>query len=221
MFTHVKDKPVLQELKAITTEHGRRYITPDGLKYPSVTTVLGAQPEKKAGLLAWRKRVGEEEANKISHRASTRGTAVHELAENYLNNKEDWADGFMPANIFSFNAIKPILDDHVDNIYWQEAPLYSDKLKTAGRVDMICEWKGELAIVDFKTSRKPKKREWITDYFLQMAFYSAALFEQTGLVAKKGVIVMTVDDNPSEVFEESTFEWLPKFIDVRKQYDSY
>lgn len=216
-FNHITDKPTLPELEAITTPQGRTYRI-NGKSYPSVTTVLGAQPEKKAGLLAWRKRVGEEEANKISHRASTRGTAVHELAENYLNNMENWSDGFMPANLFSFNAIKPIIDENVDNIYWQEAPLYSDKLQTAGRVDMICEWKGELAIVDFKTSRKPKKREWITDYFLQMAFYSAALFEQTGLKAKKGVIVMTIDDSEPAVFEESTFEWLPKFIEVRKQY---
>lgn len=219
-FTHVQDKPSLTEIEAVTTKKGRRYILPDGSAVPSVTTVLGAQPEKKASIAKWRARVGEEEANKVSTQAATRGTSVHLLAENYLNNLEDWSGKETPVNVFSFNQIKPILDTCIDNIYWQEAPLFSDRLRTAGRVDLVAEWKGELSIIDFKTSRKPKKAEWIEDYFLQLSFYSAALYELTGLKAKKGVIVMAVDGDDPQVFEISTFDWIPKFIQVRKAYDA-
>ncbi len=168
-------------------------MTPEGNKYPSITTVLGEL--SKAGIEAWKKRVGEETANKISAQASTRGTAVHELAENYLNNKEDWSKGYMPANIFTFNTIKPVLESRVNNIWAQEVPLYSDRLQIAGRVDCIAELDGELTIIDFKTSRKPKTKDWIENYFFQGAFYAAAFFEQTGIAIKKTAIIIAVDDN--------------------------
>lgn len=218
MFTHITDKPTLPELVANTTPNGRRYTTPEGAIYPSVTTVLGSQ--SKEGIEAWKKRVGEEEAAKVLAQAGVRGTEVHELAENYINNVPDWSKGFQPINLFTFNSIKPLLDKHLDNIMYQECPLYSDKLQTAGRLDCLAEWDGELAIVDFKTSRKPKKREWIHSYFCQAAFYAAAFYERTGISIKKSVIVMAIDEHEPEVFVESTFEWLPKFIEIRKQYDA-
>jgi hypothetical protein len=165
MFNHVNLDHNLQELECETLPTGRTYKTPDGNKYPSVTTVLGEQ--SKAGIIAWRKRIGEEEANKISSQAATRGTAVHTLAENYINNDADWSKGAMPANLFSFNQIKTILDTNMNNVYAQEVPLYSDQLKVAGRVDLIAEWGGQLAIVDFKTSRKPKQEKYIQNYFMR------------------------------------------------------
>lgn len=216
-FVHIQDKPILPELHAETTESGRIYVTPEGLHYPSVTTVLGS--ESKEGIEAWKKRVGEEEAAKVLVQAGVRGTQMHELAENYLNNKEDWSKGYMPVNLFTFNSIKPLLDKHLNNIYWQEAPLYSDKLKTAGRVDCIAEWDGVLSIVDFKTSRRVKKKEWINSYFCQTAFYAAALYERTGLIAKQGVIVMAIDDEEPKVFIEPTYKWLQEFIKVRNRYE--
>lgn len=215
MFTHVEMKS-LPELECETLPTGRTYLTPEGNKYPSITTVLGHQG--KAGIIAWRKRVGEEVANKISAQAGTRGTAVHQLAEDYVNNKEDWAKGAMPANLFTFNTIKPVLDKHVNNVWAQEVPLYSDKFKIAGRVDCIAEFDGELTIIDYKTSRKPKKREWIENYFIQAAFYAAAFYERTGVSIKRFAIIIAVDDNDPQVFTGNTFDYLPKLLDYRLQY---
>lgn len=214
-YTHVGMKS-LPELECETLPSGRTYITPGGNKYPSITTVLGLQG--KEGILAWRKRVGEEEADRISTQASIRGTAVHQLAEDYLNNKEDWKRGAMPSNLFSFNQIKPILDKHVDNIWAQEVPLYSDKFKIAGRVDCIAEFDGELTIIDFKTSRKPKKKEWITNYFLQASFYAAAFYELTGVAIKKFAIIITVDGDEPQVFTGNTFDYLKELQVVRSKY---
>ena len=191
MFNHVEHDIVLPKLTRKTTEEGRRYFTPDGNAYPSITTVLGVL--SKDGIIEWRKRVGEEEANRISRQAATRGTAVHKLAEDYLDNLPDWNKGAMPANLASFNDLKTILDERLNNIYFQEEFLYSDRLKCAGQVDCIAEFDGQLSIVDFKTSRKPKKEEWITSYFIQASFYAAAFYERTGIPIKQGVILITED----------------------------
>ena len=215
MFNHV-NMEALPELECETLPTGRTYITPEGNKYPSITTILSER--SKEGIKAWRAKVGEEVANKISTQAATRGTAVHTLAEDYLNNKEDWSKGAMPANIFSFNQIKPILDKHVNNIWAQEVPLYSDKFMVAGRVDCIAEYDGELCIIDFKTARKPKKEEWITNYFVQASFYAAAFYERTGVAIKKFAIIITVDGSEPQVFTGSTFEWLKELYKVREEY---
>lgn len=215
MFSHVAMK-ALPELECETLSTGRTYITPEGNKYPSITTILSER--SKEGIKAWRKRVGEEAANKISTQAATRGTAVHTLAEDYLNNKEDWSKGAMPANIFSFSQIKPILDKHVNNIWAQEVPLYSDKFMVAGRVDCIAEYDGELCIIDFKTARKPKKEEWITNYFIQASFYAAAFYERTGIAIKKFAIIITVDGSEPQVFTGKTFDWLKELYKVREEY---
>ena len=215
MFTHIEMQE-LPELECETLPTGRTYITPEGNKYPSITTVLGNL--SKEGILAWRKRVGEETANKISTQAATRGTAVHQLAEDYVNNKEDWAKGAMPSNLFTFNKLKAVLDEKLDNVWAQEVPLYSDKFKIAGRVDCIAEWEGELCIIDYKTARKPKKAEWIENYFMQAAFYAAAFYERTGVAIKKFAIVISVDDHEPQVFTGKTFEWLPKLLDARIKY---
>lgn len=216
MFTHVDHGIELPELTRKTTEEGRRYFTPDGKAYPSITTVLSILG--KEAILAWRARVGEEEANKVSRQASTRGTAVHKLAEDYVDNVEDWKGKHMPANIATFNTIKPILDEHVDNIWFQEVFLYSDKLKCAGQVDCIAEYDGVLSIIDYKTSRRVKKKEDITNYFIQMCFYAAAFLERTGIAIKQAVVIMAVDDNEPLVFKVPTYEYLEHFIAVRKKY---
>lgn len=216
MFTHVEHGVELPTLTRKTTESGRKYFTPDGNAYPSITTVLSIL--SKDAIMAWRTRVGAEEANKVSRQASTRGTAVHKLAEDYVDNKDDWKGKHMPANIATFNTIKPILDERLNNIWMQEVFLYSDKLKTAGQLDCIGEWDGELAIVDFKTSKRVKKREDITSYFIQMCFYAAAFLERTGIAIKKGVIVMAVDGNEPLIFEMNTYDYLEHLVAVRKKY---
>ena len=216
MFNHITLENRLQELEVETLPTGRTYKTPDGKRYPSVTTVLGE--ESKAGILAWRKRVGEEEANKVSFQASSRGTSVYTLAENYINNDPEWSKGAMPTSIYAFNQIKSILDERMNNIYAQEVPLYSDKLEVAGRVDLIAEWDKDLAIIDFKTARKPKKEEWIQGYFMQCAFYAAAFYERTGVAIKKSVILITVDHNEPQVFITKPYDYLGSFIKVRQKY---
>lgn len=216
MFRHVQMEHVLPELKSETTETGRTYVTPEGKKYPSITTVLGEL--SKASILQWRKRVGDAEANRISTQSSVRGTAVHQLAEDYLNNKPDWDKGAMPANLFSFNQIRPILDKRVDNIWQQEIPLYSDKFEIAGRVDCIAELDGVLTVIDFKTARKPKKKEWIENYFMQGTFYAAAFYERTGVAIKQTAIIIAVDGNEPQVFIEPVEDYLKPLLAARKNY---
>lgn len=216
MFNHVDHGIVLPKLTRKSTEIGRQYFTEDGSAYPSITTVLGIL--SKQGIMEWRKRVGEEEANKISRQAASRGTAVHKLAEDYVDNVENWKGKHMPANIASFMDIKRILDDRLDNIWMQEEFLYSDRLKTAGQVDCIAEFDGELSIIDFKTSRRVKKEEHITSYFIQMFFYAAAFLERTGVPIKQGVIIMAVDGNEPLVFKVPVFDYMDHFLAVRKKY---
>lgn len=216
MFNHVEHGVVLPKLTRQTTKSGRKYFTPEGKAYPSITTVLGVL--NKEGILAWRQRVGEAEANRISQQAATRGTAVHKLAEDYLDNKEDWNKGAMPSNLQSFNDLKSILDQRLNNVWFQEEFLYSDRLKCAGQVDCIAEFDGQLSIVDFKTSRKPKKEEWITNYFIQASFYAAAFYERTSIPIKQGVILITVDGSEPQVFKVNTYDYLEHFLAVRKKY---
>jgi genome maintenance exonuclease 1 len=216
MFTHVDHGIVLPTLTRQTTESGRKYFTPEGNAYPSITTVLSILGKEE--IIAWRQRVGEEEANKVSRQASTRGTAVHKLAEDYVDNKPDWKGKHMPSNIATFNTLRPILDASLNNVWMQEAFLYSDKLKTAGQVDCIGEWDGVLSIIDFKTSKRVKKEEDITNYFIQMCFYAAAFLERTGIAIKQAVVVMAVDDNEPLIFKVNTFDYFDHFISVRKKY---
>ena len=214
-FNHV-NAPTLTELIAETTGSGRVYNTPDGNRYPSVTTILSEL--SKAGIAAWRKRVGAEEANRISTQAGSRGTKVHQICEDYLNNKPDYLDGQMPANVFTFKQIQPILDQYVDNIQYLEAPLYSDFLKTAGRVDCIAEFDGKLSIIDFKTSRKPKKKEWISNYFMQASCYAVMYEERTEIPVSRTVVIVAVDGSEPQVFVENRDNFIEEFVDARVSY---
>lgn len=217
MFNHVDHGIVLPKLTRKTTPNGRKYFTPEGNAYPSITTVLGIL--SKDAIIAWRNRVGEAEANKISNQASTRGTAVHQLAEDYVDNAPDWSKGHMPANIHTFNQLRPILDKHLDNIWMQEAFLYSDRLRCAGQVDCIGEWDGELTIIDYKTSKRPKKEEYVLGYFIQASFYAAAFYERTGIPIKKAVIAIAVDGDDPQIWKINTFDYLQHYLNVRKKYD--
>lgn len=216
MFQHVDHGITLPKISRKTTESGRKYFTPTGKAYPSITTVLSIL--SKDHIIQWRKRVGEEKANQISHQAATRGTAIHKLAENYIDNIEDWNKGAMPNNLFTFNKIKEILDEKLNNVWFQEEFLYSDKLECAGQVDCIAEWEGELSIIDFKTARKPKKEEWIQNYFIQASFYAAAFYERTGIPIKQGIILIAVDHDEPQIFKVDTYKYLQEFIKVRKRF---
>lgn len=215
MFDYVREID-LPELSAAMTHVGRFYTTPDGNKYPSVTTVISAGTDN-SWKEEWIARVGKEEADRVSRKATMRGTAVHELVEKYLKNDPQFSKGHMPANVLSFKNIKPFLDKHIGMIAGLELPLYSDTLKVAGRVDCIAEWDGVWSIVDFKTSRKEKSRDDIHTYFMQESAYAMMMFERTGILCKNLVTVMTVDEGNSQVFIEKSRDWLPKFIELRNR----
>ena len=176
----------------------RLYNTPDGNQYPSVTSVLSIINEEH--IAAWRKRVGEEEANRVGHRASSRGTSVHSILERYLLN-EDTSE-FLPHIKQSLQNLRPILDRSIGKIFGLESALFSRHLGLAGRVDCVAEFDGVPSIIDFKTSRYPKKKEKISNYFAQASAYAIMFEERTGLPITNTVILMDVDDNAPIVFKE-------------------
>jgi len=215
-FEHVGIDLGYDDILAETTSTGRKYQCPDGISYPSVTTVLSILSED--AIRAWRKRVGEVEANKISHRAATRGTAVHSIIEDYINNKEDYTEGYMPNVIENFKDVKGILDERIGKVYAQEVPLYSSHLGLAGRVDCVAEFDGVLSIVDFKTSRKLKKKEWIEGYFIQESAYAVMWEERTGMPIVNLVTIISVDGEEAQVFKEHRDNWTPKLIETIDEY---
>ena len=190
----------IPEIKTENINGGRYYVTPTGVKYPSITTVLSILSKK--AIMEWRKRVGAEEANKISTKAARRGTNVHQMCEDYLNNKEYITNKTMPVDKEMFGTLKPILDERINNIHTKEATLYSDYLGVAGRVDCIAEFDGRLSVIDFKTSRKLKKKEWISNYFQQASAYCVMYEERTGIPIDQIVILIAVDEEEPQVFIE-------------------
>jgi genome maintenance exonuclease 1 len=216
-FTWVENVPALAEISAETTDHGRFYTTPDNSIYPSVTTILSIV--EKEGLVKWRERVGEEEAKRVMEQAAVRGTAVHDMAEKYLRG-ENWKKGQMPGNLMSFMPIQKALYEHVDDIYYIEAPLYSHFLKTAGRVDLVARWKGKRSIIDFKTSRRDKTEDMIHNYFMQESAYAVMVEELTGIPITNLVTIMTSDDSPEPlIFEQHRDKFIGEFQRYRKLYD--
>lgn len=214
-FVHETVNLGYSDLVADTQPTGRTYSTPDGTKYPSITTVLSILGEDS--IRAWRKRVGEEEANKISTKASGRGTAVHEIIESYLNNET--TEKFMPHIKQSLNNVRSILDERLGKIFGLEVPLYSAHLGLAGRVDCVAEFDGVPSIIDFKTSKRVKKKEWISSYFAQMAGYAVMWEERTGRPITNTVVIMDVDDNEAQVFKEHRDNHINLLIDTKKEYD--
>lgn len=192
MFIHKTDLPTLPELKTINKGSGRWYITPNGNEYPSITTVLGA--EEKPYLTNWRNMLGKEKADKEQKRCSDRGSAVHKMVEDYLNNRShnDVIRGHELENVKLFNQIKPRLNK-VNNIHFQEVALYSNLFKVAGRTDCIAEYDSILSVMDFKTANNNKTLEMIKDYILQGTFYAMAYEEMTGFMIEQLVIPVAVE----------------------------
>ena len=201
------------KLERDTKPDGTRvYKTPSGRAYPSVTTVTGLH--SKQSIMEWRKKVGEEAANKISNRAATRGTRIHTLCESYLRGESVEPDIFDQE---IYKGLVPYLDK-INNIHALEDPLYSDHLEVAGTVDCIAEYDGKLAVIDFKTSSKVKQRDWITGYFMQTSAYAVAFEERTGIPVGRMVIIMGVDDHEPLIFEEKRDDWIGEFVKLRQEY---
>jgi len=198
LFNHVGiDNPI--EMNTVTIDGKRYYVTPQGNRYPSITTVIGNNSKKQAGLAKWRARVGKEKAQAKSTRSATRGTRYHKLVEDYLNNdldKKKYHD--MPLPWFMFNKSQKVLD-RINNIYLQEAALYSDVLKLAGRVDCIAEFDGVLSIIDFKTSADKKPEKYLLDYYVQECGYACMLQELYGLTVQQLVTIVATEEGEPQV----------------------
>jgi genome maintenance exonuclease 1 len=214
MFTYCP--PVqLEDLKSQTFPDGKRYYTlPDGTVLPSVTTVIGAK--KKDSIQKWRQRVGEEEANRVSRKASNRGTKVHQVCEDYLNNEQNHVKDKMPDVVEMFYSIKPLVD-RINNIWYQEQSLFSKEIEMAGRCDVVAEFDGKLSIIDFKTSSRSKRKEDITDYFAQCTAYAMMIEEMVGTPVDQIVIIMAVDGSEPLLFVEKTHN----YIDTLAEYIQY
>jgi len=197
LFNHVGLDPI--EMSAEMVEGKRVYLTPTGHHYPSVTTVIGNNAAKKAGIAKWRARVGEKAANAKTTRATGRGTKYHSIAEDYFNNNLDLKKySKFPLPVLMFNHSRPVLD-RINNIYLQEAALYSKHLEIAGRVDCIAEFDGVLSIIDFKTAAEPKREKYLYDYFVQETAYACMLQENYGLSVKQLVTIVACENGETQV----------------------
>ena len=210
-FNFVSGMPELKQLEVDESTGSRFYISPNGVKLPSVTTVLGHF--KKKAMIEWRNRVGHEEADRVSTRASLRGTKFHNMMESYIRGEEGFLDGVMPDMKQSFNDMKETLD-LIDNIHYIESPLYSEKLGVAGRTDVIAEFGKTLSIIDFKTSTKQKKEQWIENYFEQGTAYALMYEELVGLPVDQIVILIATDDSDKpQVFIRDKNQYIESLLE--------
>ena len=205
----------LLDLKTENVDGKRHYVTPDGNKYISITTLLSNL--SKAGIQKWRERVGAEEANRISTKASRQGTGVHSICESYIKNEDGFLDGRMPNEVEMFQSIESLLDC-IDDVHCVEGALYSDELKLAGRTDLIAEFDNQLAVIDYKTSRKIKTWEMCHSYFMQGAFYAMAYEERTGIPINNIVIIMAVENEKPLLFRETRERWINPLREVITKY---
>ena len=203
----------IEELSTQTINRKRFYRTPEGKLYPSITTVL--QKQKMKGLMEWRQKVGDDVANYIARTAANRGTKVHHMCEDFLNNnfdEETHKKTFLPYMLFG--QIKPVLMQKVNNIFAQECGLYSDKYRVAGRVDCIAEYNKTPSIIDFKTSTKERNDEWNESYYIQASAYAEMFEERTGIEINQIVILVVTEDGIVQEFVKDKSEYLEKLIDV-------
>lgn len=208
----ITNKFPYEEMKRESTVEGRKYIAPDGIKLPSVTTILDATKplEAKKALIEWRRRVGEQKAKEITAEAAGRGTRMHKWLENYILNDETGEPGSHPASQQSHRMAHTVIKNGLSNCdeFWgTEVALYFPQIY-AGTTDLVGIHAGDEAILDFKQTNKPKKREWIDDYFLQLAAYSECHNEVYGTSINKGVIMMCSAANEYQEFivEGAEFE---------------
>ena len=216
-FIHLANRPELSFGMRTENKNGKRhYVTPEGELYPSITTILGEF--SKASIQEWRKRVGETEANKISGKASRRGTSVHSVCESYIKNEDGYFDGQTPNIIELFKTIEPFLE-RIDNVHGVELALYSDHFGVAGRTDLIAEFDGKLSVIDYKTSNRTKKKDWCESYFAQCAFYAISYEELTKIPVPQVVVIIAVDNEQPQLFVENRDDWIDKIWEAKKLYE--
>lgn len=224
VFKHINNQQVLCELKREEYNGKRYYVSPNGIKLPSVTTFLSHF--KGDSILKWRKKVGEEEANKISARASRRGTKFHSVMESYISNQERdcfLTEDLMPDMKQAFFDMVPTLN-RIDNVHYLETMLFSEAIGLAGQVDCIAEFDGIPSVIDFKTSLKPKKEEWILNYFEQCTAYSLMYEDMTGIQCRQIVVLISVDhETQPQIFVKKRGDYVKglydKIVQFRKEHE--
>lgn len=215
-FSYVTNLPELKSLPEEYIDGKRHYITPNGIKVPSVTTVLGHF--SKDGITKWQEKIGIVEADKIKNRAATRGTKFHAMMEKYLRNDETLFEGVMPDMKQAFNDARSTINK-IDNIYYLESQLYSEVIGLAGRTDVIAEYDGVPSIIDFKTSLRLKKEEWIDSYREQGTAYSLMFEEMTGIRIDQVVVIISVDgEDKPQVFTNNRDDYTDSLMNKIRIY---
>ena len=222
MFTHHNDyDDRFTALKRIDSPQGRRYLVEStGTSLASVTTVLSFI--SAPGIAKWRARVGEAAANKKCNHATTRGTRLHSLVEAFLQNEDyqSCKEYKVPLVNLMFSGAKSKLAEHIDNIYQQETQMFSERLGLAGTVDLICEFDGELSVVDFKTSEKFKPEKYLENYFCQLSAYWAMFSEHTGIVPKQLVVFLVTEAGEVQIVKRTNIMYyLTKLRDYVRQFN--
>lgn len=218
-FNHVKLPELQFDLVSETKESGRKYATPTGERYPSITTILDATKDKSF-LIEWRKRIGESEANKITQKSANRGTKLHSVCEQYLLNElNDFKIKTMMPDIKDFFLqLRPFIDSNIGDVYGLEQALYSHELKTAGRTDCIAEWNGKLSIVDYKNSRREKTEEMIEGYFVQCTAYALMFEEITARPINQIVVLIASEEGKPQVFVKEKQPYVSKLKHLIERY---
>jgi genome maintenance exonuclease 1 len=211
-FNHVECD--LPSLERETIDGVRYYKIPNGNELLRLVSITSVTSHKNREFFAeWRRKIGQEEADKITRQATSRGTDMHSLTEMYLKN-DNLPTDVLPISEMLFRISKKELNK-INNIHALEKSLFSKKLGVAGTVDCIAEHNGELAIIDFKTSKKPKPRNWIDHYFVQAAAYACMFYELTNIPVKKLLILMACENGECVVYEEYD---KTKYIKLLAQY---
>ena len=203
-------------LETKTVDKKRFYVTPEGKEYPSITTVLS--PRNKEGLMKWRKKVGNDVATHIANKAAVRGSKVHKMCEDYLNglDMEKHKKDFLPYCLF--NELKNQTFDNINGVIGQELVLYSDKYKVAGRTDLIANYKGELSIVDFKTSTNERKDSYNENYYIQTSAYAEMFEELTGQPINQIVILVVTENGSVQEFIKDKQEYIPLLEETLEEW---
>lgn len=212
----------LPKLQRETIDGVRFYKIPGKENVKRLVSITSVTSHKNRQIfIDWRKKVGDAKADKITKQSTSRGTDMHSIVENYLLNIPELPE-VQPISNYLFKIARKDLDK-INNIHAIEDSLYSEVLGIAGTVDCIAEYDGELAVIDFKTSKKPKPVEWIEHYFVQCMAYGCMLYELTGISVKKLVIIMACENGECEVYEEYDkgkyikllVEYIREFVDSK------
>ena len=225
-MTLINNKFIYEKLKRVEVNGKRRYETPGGPPVASVTTIL-SETKDKTHLIEWRKRVGEQKAQEITTEAAGVGTRMHKYLEDYIDTGEWPTAGSNPYAQQAHNmatVIKIHAMDDVDEIWGSEVPLYIPQMY-AGTTDLVGVYKGQPCIMDFKQTNRPKKKEWVEDYYLQMTAYALAHNEIHGTDIREGHVFMcsrALEYQQFDLWPDEFDDWSNKWWDrVYQYYEKY